>query len=320
MSHENKCFICGTEDTFDEDIKIFNKEDVVIKIFNCPNCGKIGYLKGGKFNQINVSVENHDKYAIIACEKKLKGYDNYILCNYMPHIRIINTFKELTKMDFVTCENFIDNYKDPKPHEIFDRSLQNLEELGGEHGEELEISSLSLFYSKDVNQRDYVIKELEKKGYIIQRNDKYICQIASKGWQRLSELDKTTTDSNQAFVAMWFNDSMKDIYENGIKKAIEESGYDPLKINDKPHNNSITNEIIAEIKRSKFMVADFTGLRAGVYYEAGFARGLGKEVISIVQEDDLKKLHFDTKQINHITYKDAGDLYKKLLNHIRATI
>ena len=42
--------------------------------------------------------------------------------------------------------------------------------------------------------------------------------------------------------------------------------------------NKIDDEIVAEIRRSKFIIADFShgsdGARGGVYFEAGFAHGL----------------------------------------------
>jgi len=70
--------------------------------------------------------------------------------------------------------------------------------------------------------------------------------------------------------------------------------------------------------------------RGGVYYEAGFAAGLGIPVIYTVhkpwlEEKDengvrINKLHFDTEHMNHIIYDDADDLKKKLINRIRATI
>ena len=53
---------------------------------------------------------------------------------------------------------------------------------------------------------------------------------------------------------------------------------------------------------------------------AGFAKGLGREVIFTVKEDDVEKLHFDTRQYNHIVYDSPEDLYKKLYNRICATI
>jgi nucleoside 2-deoxyribosyltransferase len=121
---------------------------------------------------------------------------------------------------------------------------------------------------------------------------------------------------------MWFDESMNDYYKDGIKKAIEEAGYTAVRIDLKEFNNKICDELIAEIKRSKFLIADFSGLRSGVFFEAGFAKGLDREVIFTVREADVEKLkeHFDTRQYNHIVYDSPEDLRKKLYNRIGATI
>ena len=119
---------------------------------------------------------------------------------------------------------------------------------------------------------------------------------------------------------MWFDKSMNDYYKDGIKKAIEEAGYEPVRIDLQDFNNKICDEIIAEIKRCKFLISDFSGQRGGVYFEAGFAKGLGRPVIFTVKEDEVEKLHFDTRQYNHIVYDSPEDLYKKLYNRICATI
>ena len=130
------------------------------------------------------------------------------------------------------------------------------------------------------------------------------------------------TDSKCAFVAMWFYSTMKDFYEKGIKPAVEEAGYTAVRIDLKEFNNKICDELIAEIKRSKFLIADFSGLRSGVFFEAGFAKGLGREVIFTVRKEDVDQLkeHFDTRQYNHIVYDSPEDLRKKLYNRIGATI
>ncbi len=47
---------------------------------------------------------------------------------------------------------------------------------------------------------------------------------------------------------------------------------------------------------------------------------LGLQVIRLCKEDEINDAHFDTRQYNHITWRDAGDLYAKLLNSIRANI
>ncbi len=121
---------------------------------------------------------------------------------------------------------------------------------------------------------------------------------------------------------MWFDESMKDYYKDGIKKAIEDADYVPVRIDLQDFNEKICDEIIAEIKRTKFLIADFSGLRSGVLFEAGFAKGLGREVIFTVREADVEKLklHFDTRQYNHIVYNSPEDLSKKLYNRICATI
>ena len=126
-------------------------------------------------------------------------------------------------------------------------------------------------------------------------------------------------------IAMWFDHSMNQAYERGIKKAVEECGYKPLRIDKKPDVNKIDDEIIAEIRRSGFVVADFThdkktGVRGGVYYEAGFAYGLGLEVIYSCRKGLEKELNFDTRQYHHILWETPADLCKQLTQRIRARV
>lgn len=141
-----------------------------------------------------------------------------------------------------------------------------------------------------------------------------------RGWNRLDEQRIHNVKSRQAFIAMWFDESMNDVYLNGFHKAVKDSGYDPFRIDKKEHINKIDDEIIAEIKNSGFLIADFTGHRGGVYYEAGFAHGFGIPVIWTCKKNDLKDLHFDTRQYNHIDWETPEELYSKLINRIKATI
>lgn len=154
--------------------------------------------------------------------------------------------------------------------------------------------------------------------------------LTAKGFERLEEFEKANIASKQAFVAMWFHDSLNEVYEQAIEPAIREAGYEPRIIRKVEHNNKIDDEIIAEIRRSKFVIADFTCgfskdkseviARGGVYYEAGFAQGLGHPVIWTCRSDIIAHVHFDTRQYNHIVWETATDLKEKLLNRIRATI
>ncbi|MCE2469250.1 MAG: hypothetical protein J4F32_01775 [Dehalococcoidia bacterium] len=138
------------------------------------------------------------------------------------------------------------------------------------------------------------------------------------------ERQEVALGSSQAFIAMWFDRTMDTVFENGISPAVEDAGYVPMRIDRKSDLNKIDDEIISEIRRSRFLVADFTygdeGVRGGVYFAAGFAEGLGIPVIYTCRKDMLDKLHFDTRQYAHIDWETPEELRTKLKNRILARI
>lgn len=144
---------------------------------------------------------------------------------------------------------------------------------------------------------------------------------AAKGWAHLASLSQGNVRSDRGFVAMWFDPSM-DKADLAIATSIREAGYQAVRIDRHQHNNRIDDEIIAAIRQSKFVVADFTGQRGGVYFEAGFALGLGIPVIWLCRQDDLAKIHFDNRQYNFILWDGdkLDDLKAALRNRIEATI
>lgn len=104
--------------------------------------------------------------------------------------------------------------------------------------------------------------------------------ISIDGLRRIDELRTVVTDSRQVFVAMWFDPSLDTAWADGFKPGIESHGYfNAVRVDGIEHNGKIDDKIVAEIRRSGLMVADLTGERGGVYYEAGLAMGLGIPVI-----------------------------------------
>lgn len=156
------------------------------------------------------------------------------------------------------------------------------------------------------------------------KNTIHELMLRPPGYARLAELEGSNVASKQAFVAMWFDDTMKLVYDEGIAPAIRDAGYEPVRIDRKEHNNKIDDEIIAEIRRSRFVVSDFTqgasGARGGVYYEAGFAQGLNMPVIFTCRNDMIDKVHFDTRQYNHIIWATPEELRERLAKRISATL
>lgn len=149
-------------------------------------------------------------------------------------------------------------------------------------------------------------------------------RLTAKGHLKLEEIYRQRPDSQQAFIAMWFDETTQVMYDNCIAKAVIDCGYRPLRIDKKEHINKIDDEIIGEIRRSRFVIADFTcppnQPRGGVYYEAGFAAGLGIPVIWSANATSIGDLHFDTRQYNHIPWNSPDELYEKLRKRIGAVI
>ncbi len=175
---------------------------------------------------------------------------------------------------------------------------------------------------------DYLIDYLKSMGWIEGRGllaGGGHFRITVNGYRQIAH-QATNPDSSQAFVAMWFNESMDDIFDNGFEPAIEAAGYKAERIDRKPHLGKIDDQIIADIRRSRFVVADFThgekGARGSVYFEAGFAFGLNIPVIFTCRKDMLDELHFDTRQYPHIAWEEGkmDEFQTQLRNRIEALI
>jgi nucleoside 2-deoxyribosyltransferase len=175
---------------------------------------------------------------------------------------------------------------------------------------------------------------------VYQSEEKIYLQLTMEGWEYLNQKPRRLK-SKKAFVAMWFHQDLNEIFDKGIYPALDETGYQPDRVDRTNHENRIDDAIISKIRTSSLVVADVTGERSGVYYEAGFAEGLGIPVIWLCNEswrtrlqktvhpnstDDPEieectwkdRIHFDTRQLPHIFWSNAEDLKKKLIARIQA--
>ena len=178
-----------------------------------------------------------------------------------------------------------------------------------------------------VEEFEYIIRALMARSFLSLEQfsdpkDSFSLEltITPAGWEFLDESNKAGTMTNQVFVAMSFAAEMKAAWKIGIEPAIRTSRFQPYRIDVEPHLDRIDNKIITEIKNSRFVVADVTMQRPGVYFEAGFAIGLGIPVFWCVREDDLKNVHFDTRQYNHIVWKTEQELAEQLQTFISAIV
>ncbi len=174
-------------------------------------------------------------------------------------------------------------------------------------------------WTPDPDDCQAIAKYLEDQGALQPPSAATLAMVlVPKGHMIYEEMVEQRAPSSQAFVAMWFDDKVKAAFTSGIEPAIRGAGYEPVRVDRTDHTDKIDDRIIAEIRRSAFLVGDFTGHRGGVYYEAGFAHGLGRKVVFTCRADDLKNLHFDVRQYNTISWNTPADLIAPLQNRILA--
>ena len=319
---ETKCILCQDPQAQRWELARIGDEEYDVPAYRCPLCGP--FVVGG-FLEDDLNADNSGMRFRIACvfrEYRLKGESGVF--GIFPNETaiepdgIFSSIARVWRMDDLLREF-------PKASQLVDRSLLNLARLVQHPMDPIDSQRADLPFllfcppqnlEVQVNfmlLSDFLRKHSSSPGVVGYH-------ITPGAWSRIDELATPGAESRQAFVAMWFDPSVDGFYENGLKLGIADAGFEPQIISSKQHNNKICDEIIAEIRRSRFVVADFTGQRGGVYFEAGFAMGLGLPVIWVIQKDDVKNLHFDTRQYNHIVYTDAEDLRKQLHNRIAATI
>lgn len=143
--------------------------------------------------------------------------------------------------------------------------------------------------------------------------------ITISGWQRVDALRQVEPKARDTFVAMSFAPDLRNAYDIGFKPGVDDTQYFVAqRVDSQPHSEKIDDRIVAMIRRSGLVVADFTGDRGGVYFEAGLAMGLGIPVVWTCREDWQHALHFDTNHYPHIIWKQPEELRQRITDHLNA--
>ena len=131
---------------------------------------------------------------------------------------------------------------------------------------------------------------------------------------------------------MSFSDGTKDTRE-ALRNAIIDAKFSPKFIDEAIHNKQIVPEMFRMIRACRFLILEISDPNYGAYYEAGYALGLGKEVIICCSKeafyrqyetDEEKKYqkylrpHFDIAQKQILIWEDYEDLREKLAKWIVA--
>ena len=90
----------------------------------------------------------------------------------------------------------------------------------------------------------------------------YTLSLTIKGWQKVESLNRPNIESKQAFVAMWFDECMDNIFKNGIEAIEDDTGFKMFRVDKIQFNDEkICDKVISKIKESRFLIAEVTEQR-----------------------------------------------------------
>ncbi len=225
------------------------------------------------------------------------------------------------KINIVAWEDLLKEFPGQSVPERFERALLNLSKVDVPLGTRMDFTGHgleSVTFAEHRKAASYVLQQLAKDGLIEYEGGAGVI-LTAMGWNRVAELSLRPEGSNsrQIFVALKQSGDWESLRDS-LTAGVEAAGFKARVVTDVQHNEKIDDRIIAEIRRSQCLVADLTGERPNVYYEAGFARALGKHVIFTCKMGT--EVHFDIRQYNRIEWETSDQLEKDLEYRIRATI
>lgn len=331
--------ICPVCDYSPVDINVSGINDPLY-YYDCPNCGCFFAPSSSniRFDRTKFSFNTnhlreylfyhpHGDLRPVLCDKEY--YDKHITAD--DYVQVYNVTPEM-----------VENWYPRNFSEKVDLILLKLDDLAEYDGAYIKAGEFidKLFFCEEARspgvkegcdnavQLEYMSDFLTESGYVKHLGN-YTYQLLPKALERIYELRKNRSNSKNVFVSMAFNDGTKPTRE-AIRAAIVNAGYSPEFIDEIIHNRQIVPEMFRLIRECRFLILDISDPNYGAYYEAGYALGLGKEVIICCSDEvfrkdfgaegKYRKPHFDIAQKQLLIWSDYDDLTQKLTEWIKAIV
>jgi hypothetical protein len=153
---------------------------------------------------------------------------------------------------------------------------------------------LNMPYDFEFSRNHWAIKDVDLYRFLLRnvrprRQRPTVFQIA----------EHENIESSLASAMMPFDAGFSDVYE-AIRLASEKVGLRCRRADDIWENSAIIQDVVALIDRSRIVICDCSGRNPNVFYEAGIAHTLGREVILITQSDN--DIPFDLRHLRYVKY------------------
>ena len=126
-------------------------------------------------------------------------------------------------------------------------------------------------------------------------------------------------DDSLVSIMMPFSAEFNPVYST-LQEAASSIGFSSIRADDMWEHHTIIQDVVNIIARAKVVICDCSGKNPNVFYEAGIAHAIGKEVILITQSEH--DIPFDLRHIRYIRYlpnsEGLGELSLSLQAKLRS--
>lgn len=343
MSEHNDCPICRKPDV-DKHSDYKNNAVYVM----CPICGAFAITTGffTEDKKDKNSIASFLYYKLNA-QKSITKYSSCFLGTTEEYEKLKGDYGT----EHLVTEEEIAAFLPKNFAERIDKILLALSYKSKYFGDEIKLSfyeeySLMFVSRYDENgyplhngiadtQVRYIINYLTENKYIYEKSGiggGHILSLLTDGWKRIEQIERSDDLNKNVFVSMSFANEMNPVRE-AIRRGITDAGFSAEFLDEIIHNRQIIPEMFRLIRECRFLIMDISDPNYGAYYEAGYAQGLGKEVIitcsnetfnrKYITEEEKKyarylKPHFDILQKQILIWDNYADLTHKLTEWIKA--
>jgi len=124
-------------------------------------------------------------------------------------------------------------------------------------------------------------------------------------------------DENLVAVMMPFAAEFEPVFE-AIQHGCSKSGLRCIRVKDIWEHQTIIQDVFSLIFRATYVVCDYSGRNANVFYEAGIAHTLGKHVIGLAQSP--ADVPFDISHHRYLSYLNNGEGREKMANELSSRL
>ncbi|MGF7078916.1 hypothetical protein [Mucilaginibacter sp. UYCu711] len=125
------------------------------------------------------------------------------------------------------------------------------------------------------------------------------------------------TEKDTAFMVMPFAyPSLNAFYRKHVKDYLQSStlGISVLRADDFTGTDIIADTILEQIQKAEFIICDITNCNKNVFFEIGYAKGIGKDIIFLLEQNKPADF-FDVNHIRRIEYSyERPQEFEKLLD------